>query len=71
MAETLLARIEGAAAALVARDTGRPGRMPDLREKSVPHTKFILAYRVLPKQILILRVIHAAQDWTETTWPKA
>lgn len=66
---TLLDRINVAANALAKRDTGRPGRMPNLREKSVARTKYILAYRVMSKQIVIVRVIHAAQDWSETSWP--
>lgn len=44
--------------------------MPNLREKSVARTKYILAYRVMEKQIVILRVIHAAQNWTASGWPK-
>jgi toxin ParE1/3/4 len=68
--ETLLDRIERAATALEKADTGRPGRMPNLREKSIARTKYILAYRVTEKQIIILRVIHAAQNWTKTNWPQ-
>jgi len=67
---TLLDRINGAAQALAKRDTGRPGRMPNLREKSVAHTKYILAYRVMNNQIVIVRVIHAAQHWTKSGWPQ-
>ena len=70
IAETLLDRIERTARALAKADTGRPGRMPKLREKSVARTKYILAYRVTEKQIIMLRVIHAAQNWTKTDWPK-
>jgi plasmid stabilization system protein ParE len=67
---TLLDRIHRAAQALAKRDTGRPGRMPNLREKSVARTKYILAYRVMEKQVVILRIIHAAQDWTGSSWPE-
>ncbi len=70
VAETLLDRIRRCAAALTRSDTGRPGRMPKLREKSVARTKYILAYRVLEKQVVILRVIHSAQNWTDSNWPK-
>lgn len=70
VAETLLDRIERAATALGKTDTGRPGRMPNLREKSIARTKYILAYRVTEAQIIILRVIHAAQNWTKTDWPQ-
>lgn len=70
VADTLLDRIQHAASALAKRDTGRPGRMLGLREKSVARTKYILAYRVTEKQIVILRVVHAAQNWTQRNWPK-
>lgn len=70
IAEVLLSRIQRAARALAKTDTGRSGRMPNLREKSVARTKYILAYRVMEKQIVILRVIHAAQNWTASGWPK-
>jgi toxin ParE1/3/4 len=69
IAETLLDRIEKAAQGLAKVDTGRPGRMPKLREKSVVRTKYVLAYRVTEKQIIVLRIIHAAQNWTKTDWP--
>jgi plasmid stabilization system protein ParE len=71
IAETLLDRIHRAARGLTIIDTGRPGRMPKLREKSVPRTKYVLAYRVMDKQVIILRVIHTAQNWTKTNWPEA
>lgn len=70
VAETLLDRIQSTANALTKRDTGRPGRMPSLREKSVARTKYILAYRATEKQIVIFRVIHSAQNWTRGDWPK-
>lgn len=70
IAETLLDRIHRAASALAKSDTGRPGRMPNLREKSIARTKYVLAYRVMEKQIVILRVIHTAQNWTGSGWPK-
>jgi plasmid stabilization system protein ParE len=70
IAALLLERIETTAAALAKRDTGRPGRMPRMREKSVVRTRYILAYRVLRRQIVILRVIHSAQEWTGKKWPK-
>ncbi|MES1156606.1 MAG: type II toxin-antitoxin system RelE/ParE family toxin [Alphaproteobacteria bacterium] len=70
MAALLLDRIERAAAGLARTDTGRPGRLPKLREKSIPRTRYILAYRSTARRILILRVIHAAQDWPAGSWPK-
>jgi plasmid stabilization system protein ParE len=70
VAELLLDRIEQSAAALARLDTGHPGRMPKLREKSVARTKYILAYRSLARRIVILRVIHSSQDWTSESWPR-
>lgn len=71
VAEALLDRIQRAARALIKADTGRPGRMPNLREKSVVRTKYVLAYRVMEKQVVILRVIHTAQNWTKAEWPES
>lgn len=71
VAGLLLDRIQRAASALTRTDTGRPGRMPNLREKSVARTSYILAYRATEKQIIVVRVIHAAQDWTNSNWPEA
>ncbi|MGD9814266.1 MAG: type II toxin-antitoxin system RelE/ParE family toxin [Hyphomonadaceae bacterium] len=71
IADLLLERIERVARSLTKKDTGRPGRMPDLREKSVARTRYILAYRVRERDVIILRVIHSAQQWTKSTWPQA
>lgn len=68
-AELLLERIDNAARGLGRFDTGRPGRMPKLREKSVPRTRYILTYRRLARRIVILRVIHMSQHWTKKDWP--
>jgi len=63
VATLLIDRIETAAAQLARRDTGRPGRTPKLREKSVARTSYIIAYRSFARRIVILRVIHTAQNW--------
>lgn len=68
-AALLLERIGEAARGLGRFDTGRPGRMPELREKSVPRTRYILAYRRFARRIVILRVIHTSQHWTKEGWP--
>lgn len=42
---------------------GRPGRMPGTREAIVTGTPYIAIYRVEPTRVVILRVIHGAQQW--------
>lgn len=70
VAARLTERIEAAAAKLTTADTGRPGRMRGMREKSVLRTRYVLAYVVTEQEIKILRVIHSAQEWTRAKWPK-
>lgn len=65
----LVERIETTAAALAEHDTGRSGRMPKLREKSVPRTRYIIAYRVRGNDLIILRIVHSSQNWTSKRWP--
>jgi len=44
---------------------GRPGREWATRELVVPHTPFVIIYRIDSKarQIQILRLLHGAQQW--------
>jgi toxin ParE1/3/4 len=42
---------------------GRPGRVPTTRELIVLRTPYILAYRLLPDRVRILRVYHGARRW--------
>ena len=44
---------------------GRPGRVPGTRELVIPHTPFIVPYRVRNATIHVLRVFHAARRWPE------
>jgi len=44
---------------------GRPGRVPDTREWVMPHTPYIIAYRVEDETVVILRVLHGARKWPE------
>lgn len=44
---------------------GRPGRVPDTRELVITGTPYIAAYRVVGNTIVILRVLHGAQQWPE------
>jgi plasmid stabilization system protein ParE len=66
-------RIQDAARALLLRDTGRPDRMPGLREKSVRRTSYVIAYEVIEQgddiEIRILRIVHSSRHWTKTDWP--
>ena len=71
VAALLVERIETGVVALARRDTGRPGRMAKLREKSVPRTHYIIAYRIRRNDLIVLRIIHSSQDWTSAKWPKS
>jgi len=42
---------------------GRPGRVPGTRELVVSGTPYIVAYRVDPDAVVILRLLHGAQRW--------
>ena len=42
---------------------GRPGRVAGTRELVISNTPFIVPYRVISKEIQILRVIHGASSW--------
>ena len=43
--------------------SGRPGRVPGTREMVVG--PYVIAYRVEPKAIVILRLLHGAQRWPD------
>jgi toxin ParE1/3/4 len=44
-------------------EIGRAGRVADTRELVVTDTPYIAAYQVAGDAILILRVLHGAQQW--------
>ncbi len=44
---------------------GRPGRVPGTRELVVPHTPFIVPYRVQAGVLQVLRVYHGARRWPD------
>ena len=46
-------------------EIGRPGRVPDTRELVVARTPFIVAYRIRPAVVEIVRVLHGAQRWPD------
>jgi plasmid stabilization system protein ParE len=59
-------RILAAAVTLAtAPQIGRPGGVDETRELVVPHTPFILAYAVIDGEIVILDVVHGAQEWPD------
>jgi len=44
---------------------GREGRVAGTRELVISGTPFIVAYQVKKKEVRILAVLHAAQEWPE------
>jgi toxin ParE1/3/4 len=57
-------RIEDAVEALSKMPgMGRPGRVKGTRELVIDRTPYIAAYRISGSAILILRVLHGAQQW--------
>lgn len=45
--------------------SGRPGRVPGIRELVISNTPFIAAYAIENDRIVILAVYHGAQQWPE------
>ena len=43
--------------------SGRPGRIAGTRELVVSGTPYVIAYRIEAQAILILRLLHGAQEW--------
>jgi toxin ParE1/3/4 len=46
-------------------EMGRPGRVSGTRELVIPGTPFIVPYRLVGKEIQILRVFHGARRWPD------
>ncbi len=42
---------------------GRPGRVKGTRELVVTGTPYVIAYRVEPNAVVVLRLLHGAQRW--------
>lgn len=59
--------LHSTAMSLATYDTGRPGRLPDTREKSLLRRRLVLSYRMERRQgediVFILHVIHTSRDW--------
>lgn len=70
-AEKVVDAIASAGEALGDFATGHPGRVAGTYEKSVLHLPYIIAYSLTDsdRTVAILRVIHAARDWTADRWP--
>lgn len=45
--------------------SGRAGRVPGTKELVVPHTPYIVPYRVKDDTVQILRVYHASRQWPD------
>jgi addiction module RelE/StbE family toxin len=45
--------------------SGRPGRIPKVRELVVGRTPFVVAYRARPELIEVLSVMHGRQSWPD------
>jgi toxin ParE1/3/4 len=41
----------------------RPGRIEGTRELVFPGTPYIVAYRVAASEVIVLRILHSAQQW--------
>ena len=46
-------------------DMGRPGRVPGTRELTLPHSAYIIPYRVKEQRGEILRVFHTSRKWSQ------
>jgi addiction module RelE/StbE family toxin len=44
---------------------GRPGRVAGTRELVIPHTPYIVPYRVKGDVVQIITILHGAQRWPE------
>ena len=72
-ADRVVAELGEVAAALAEYDTGRPGRMPGTREKSLPLRRLIISFTVGQQRgddvLIILHVIHSSRNWRKGMWP--
>jgi toxin ParE1/3/4 len=46
---------------------GKPGRVKGTRELRVPNSAYVVVYLVMESEIVILRVLHSAQNWPPDT----
>lgn len=43
--------------------SGRPGRISETRELVVRRLPYLIVYRVEPRDVIVLRVLHGAMRW--------
>lgn len=70
----VIEKIEAAGQRLGNMATGRKGRVAGTYEKPVHGLAYIIAYAIDShpdgeEQIVILRIIHGARNWTAESWP--
>ena len=46
-------------------EIGRPGRAEGMRELVILRPPFVVAYRVVENTVIVLRILHGAQQWPE------
>lgn len=65
-AARVIAAIRGAVQQIASSPhLGRPGRVERTRELVIPHTPYIVAYTVVGGQMVILAILHGAEEWPE------
>ena len=63
----LIERIRAAVTRLATSPAlGRPGRAAGTRELVIPHTPYIVPYRVKNDVVQIITILHGAQRWPDT-----
>ena len=63
-------RVKATAARLGEFATGHIGHGAGIYETLVQRTSLIIAYEMNDREINIVRVIHAARNWTADKWPE-
>jgi toxin ParE1/3/4 len=65
-ANRMIERIRAAVTRLAASPAlGRPGRVADTRELVIPHTPYIVPYRVKGDVVQIITILHSTQRWPD------
>lgn len=65
-ATRMIERIRAAVKRLAASPAlGRPGRVAGTRELVIPHTPYIVPYRVNGDVVQIITILHSAQRWPD------
>lgn len=62
--ERILARIAGLAEH---PEAGRIGRVPGTRELPITGTPYVAIYELIEKTVVVLRLMHGAQQWPPAT----